>query len=576
MSASSPSLFVKRDLDGFFGLFIDNLVQLLVITELTTATCGLSREFVYSRILPAAAISVIVGNIYYAVQAYMLGRRQKRDDVTALPFGINTPSVFAFILFVMMPVFQTHRKELGDEAAAHLAWQVGLGACVGSGLVEFFGAFVAERIRRTTPRAALISALAGIAIGFISMDFVLQVFEHPLLAMIPMGIILMQYFSGVRLPLGIPAGLAALLVGTCLGWAIKGFTLISFSTFSFDQLPDAIKTQLRLEIASMPSKEQFRQAMAPVLSLPVSAYGDLVEMFQSKTNLNLVLQYLPVIIPMGLFNLIGSLQNIESAEAAGDKFDTAPSLMVNGLGTMIAAGLGSCFPTTIYIGHVGWKHLGARSGYSWLNGFAIGAVCLLGLIKSISVLVPMESVIGILLWIAIIITAQAFQAVPRRHAPAVALGIIPGIAAWGLLVFNNGLGAAKQFASALGLDAINANTPQAHFGGLVALDRGFIITSMGLSAIGVMIIERRFKAAAGWAWAMAALSLIGFIHAWNPMNVGEPYSIGVQGVVMGWRFAAAYAVFGLILFALRKSASASGGETAHGADPDSERDEIVM
>ena len=30
--------------------------------------------------------------------------------------------------------------------------------------------------------------------------------------------------------------------------------------------------------------------------------------------------YLAVIIPMGLFNLVGSPQNIESAEAAGDKY----------------------------------------------------------------------------------------------------------------------------------------------------------------------------------------------------------------------------------------------------------------
>ncbi|MBI1785431.1 NCS2 family permease [Candidatus Sumerlaeota bacterium] len=559
--ASKPSLFVKRDLDGFFGLFVDNLVQLIVITEMTVALCGLTREFVYSRILPGAAISILIGNIFYSAQAYFIARREGRDDVTALPYGINTPSVFAYILFIMAPVFAMNKEKLGPEAAANLAWQAGLAACLGSGLIEFFGAFVAERIRRATPRAALISALAGIAIGFISMDFVLQVFEHPLLAMIPMGIILMQYFSGVRLPLSLPAGLAALLVGTLLGWTIKGITVSPL----FDHFAPVIQEQLRIEVSSMPTKEKFFDAFKLGLHLPVPSYMELKEFLTG--NLALIAPFLPVIIPMGLFNLVGSLQNIESAEAAGDKFPTAPSLMANGIGTMTACALGSCFPTTIYIGHVGWKQLGARSGYSWLNGIVISALCLFGVLQAISVIVPVESVIGILLWIAIIITAQAFQSVPRRHAPAVALGIIPGIAAWGLLMFKNGWMSAGKLSDAMDLKSL---LPQSHAGGLIALDRGFILTSMCLSALGVMIIDRRFKAAAVWAWILAGLSLTGIIHSWNPLALGEPYS---NGFFMGWRYALAYAGIGGILYALRGAAAAPG--VAHTPDDPFEEDAEV-
>ena len=78
--------------------------------------------------------------------------------------------------------------------------------------------------------------------------------------------------------------------------------------------------------------------------------------------------FLPVIIPMGLMSALGSLQNIESAEAAGDRYSPTTSLAVDGLGTLCAAVLGSCFPTTMYIGHPGWKGLGARAGYSVYNG----------------------------------------------------------------------------------------------------------------------------------------------------------------------------------------------------------------
>ena len=48
-------VFVKRDLDGFFGLFIDNLVQLLLIVALCGGLCGMTgpdARFIFARILP--------------------------------------------------------------------------------------------------------------------------------------------------------------------------------------------------------------------------------------------------------------------------------------------------------------------------------------------------------------------------------------------------------------------------------------------------------------------------------------------------------------------------------------------
>ncbi|HLJ11043.1 MAG TPA: hypothetical protein VKU82_07635, partial [Planctomycetaceae bacterium] len=99
-------LFVKRDVDGFFGLFIDNLVQLLLIPMLCAKMCGMSGEngrLIYAYILPGAAVSILIGNLFYAWQAHRLAARTKRSDVTALPFGINTPSLLVYVFFVMAP-----------------------------------------------------------------------------------------------------------------------------------------------------------------------------------------------------------------------------------------------------------------------------------------------------------------------------------------------------------------------------------------------------------------------------------------------------------------------------------------
>ena len=82
-----------------------------------------------------------------------------------------------------------------------------------------------------------------------------------------------------------------------------------------------------------------------------------------------------MVIPIGLLGVLASLQNIESASAAGDEYPVRPSLVVNGLGTLAGALFGSPFPTSIYIGHPAWKKLGARAGYSVLNGVAITVIC---------------------------------------------------------------------------------------------------------------------------------------------------------------------------------------------------------
>src|ERR1044071_7455237 len=132
-----PSLrwFVRSDLDGFFGLFIDNLLQLMLIAVLCKVVSGLPSELITGRILPGAAISILIGNLFYAWQARQLMQHTGRDAATALPFGINTPSLFAFIWLIMGPVYQETKNPT-------LAWQAGLFACLLSGVMEAAGAFV--------------------------------------------------------------------------------------------------------------------------------------------------------------------------------------------------------------------------------------------------------------------------------------------------------------------------------------------------------------------------------------------------------------------------------------------------
>jgi AGZA family xanthine/uracil permease-like MFS transporter len=494
MSAQKLPIFSRGDLDGFFGLFVDNLVQLLLIVQLT-ALCGIPAgdPLLLHYILPGVAISVLVGNLYYAWQAHRLARAQGRDDVTALPYGINTPSLLVYIFFVMFPVYQRS----GDP---RLAWQMGLIACLGSGLIELAGSLIAERIRRHTPRAALLSTLAGIAIGFISMTFALQIFQRPLVAMLPLAVVLVTYFARFSFPLGLPGGFVAVLLGTLCAWT----------------LPLVLPTSSQWPAMSVTAVGEAWSLRG--VYLPRFAGDDLWEVLQRPTEW---IGYLSVIVPMGLFNVIGSLQNVESAEAAGDRYPAGPSLAVNGLGTIVASLLGSCFPTTIYIGHPGWKELGARAGYSSLNGLIITLICLSGTVTWVSRIVPLEAGIAIVLWIGIIITAQAFQATPPAHAPAVALGLFPAIAAWGATIAQGALnvaGAATPAAPTL--QSLLTSNPDADVNGfllhgLITIERGYIFTCMLLSAIAAWLIDRRFFRAAAWSVVAALLASLGLTHAYQ-------------------------------------------------------------
>ncbi|MDA1192805.1 MAG: NCS2 family permease, partial [Candidatus Poribacteria bacterium] len=219
--------FVRSDIDGFFGLFVDNLVQLMLIAVLCPIVVGMPTELVIGRILPGAAVSLLIGNLFYAWQARKLMEKEGRDDATALPYGINTPSLFAYIFLIMAPIY----RETNDP---YLAWKAGLFACLLSGLMETGGAFFGDWLRRNTPRAALLSTLAGVAITFIAMGFVFQIFASPILAIVPMMVILIVYASNIHLPLGVPGGLLAVLLGVGLAWALRAFGLPYFEP------PDAV------------------------------------------------------------------------------------------------------------------------------------------------------------------------------------------------------------------------------------------------------------------------------------------------------------------------------------------------
>jgi len=494
--------FVAGDLDGFFGLFFSGFPDLLLIAGLAPL-CGFPADLVASRIMPAVAFSILGGNLFYAWQAHRLANRTNRADVTAIPFGVNTPTIFAYVFLIMLPVY--HRTH-----DAQLAWHLGVFACFLSGIVQTAGAFCTDWLRRHTPRAALLCPLAGIAIAFLCLGFVLRIFQTPELALLPTVIILAVYGSRMRLPFRMPGGLLCILAGVILVAILKALHLY--------------------HLAAPPP-------LAPLgiyLPKPVNIF----EFLRHGEGW----RYLSVIVPMSALDTIVSLQILESVKVAGDNYETRPSLLVNGLATLGAAALGSPFPTTLYFGHLAHKAYGARIGYSILNGVAVVLICLTGLISPILHFVPLEVVAIVIVWFGLVMVAQAFQEIPKSHCIAVAFGLLPMLASWGLQLVDLAL---RKGGSNL-LEAAPKFGDELAVYGMIALSQGALLVSMVWAAAMAYMLDRRFLHAAGWLLAGAVLSFFGLIHAYELNAAGIVNKLGIFAAP---EFTVSYSIAALFLAA---------------------------
>ena len=483
MEGAGPRWFVAGDLDGFFGLFFSGFPDLLLIASLTPL-CGLPQQLVTARILPAVAFSILFGNLFYAWQAYRLAQRSGRSDVTAIPFGVNTPTIFAYISLIMLPVYErTHD--------ANLAWHMGIFASLVSGVVQSASAFCIDWLRRTTPLAALLSPLAGLAMAFLCLGFIFGIFQIPAVALFPAVILLAMYASRLRFPWRIPSGLVAMAVG--------GIIVVLLRALHLYHLP--------------PQPPLLPPGI--YLPRPVNLYGIIVTGEGWR--------YASIFLPLSLLDTIVSLQILESVRLAGDDYPTRPSLLVNGLATLLGAALGSAFPTTLYIGHNAHKANGARIGYSILGGIVSAALCLTGLVPAVLRFIPLEVVAFAVVWFGLAMVGQAFQEVPATHTVAVALGLVPMLAQWITQIVDLAI---RKSGSDLATIAPRFGSELAIYG-MISLGQGALLVSMIWAAALVWMIERHFLRASAWMLVAAILSCFGVIHA---------YRLSPQGIEnrLGW------------------------------------------
>jgi AGZA family xanthine/uracil permease-like MFS transporter len=362
-------------------------------------------------------------------------------------------------------------------------WEAGLVWVFFQSFILMIGGVIAPYIRKITPRAALLGTLAGVSITFISMRPALEMFLTPQIGLLCFAIILVAWFGGVKYPKGIPAGLIAIAAGMLIAW---GSTLFGFSIGGL-------------------SVEKVTGAFANFgFSVPIPAFG---HVFSGFEFLGIILV---TAIPFGIYDLVEAMDNVESAEAAGDHFPTTQVLTADGVVSLIGCLIGNPFINAVYIGHPGWKAMGGRIGYSAATGIMVIVLSWFGIVALMLALIPLVAISPILLYIGMLIGAQAFQTTPTHHAPAIALALTPHLAAWAKTLIDGALGAAGTTAAAVGFDKMAMQGVIYH--GLEVMGGGAILSGLILGAIGVFIVDREFVKASAFAFTGAVLTFFGFMH----------------------------------------------------------------
>jgi AGZA family xanthine/uracil permease-like MFS transporter len=455
--------------------------------------------------IPGTALGVLAGNLAYTWLAVRLMRQTGRDDVTAMPFGIDTPTLFAMVFGVLGPVMIA----TGDPVRA---WKVAMAVTVAIGIAKTALAFAGDYTRRVVPRAALLGSIGGVAILLIAFLPSLKLFADPLVGLVALVILLLALFGGVRMPLGVPGAFAAVVAGAALHWGR----------------------------AWLGGDAAHAMAGLPGLAIPWPTLAWL-------DALDDALPYLSIALPFALVTVVGGIDNTESAAAAGDPYPTRDILLTEALATILAGTCGGVIQNTPYIGHPAYKAMGARAGYTLATGVVIGLGAAIGALALLVGVLPDAAVAPILIFVGLEITAQAFLATPARHGAAVALTFVPVAAAVVLIQGGSLLAGVGKTAADLAGEA--RTTWQA----LTVLGNGFILSAVLWGSALAAIIDRRF-AAAGLVFTIASgIALFGLIH--SPLPSGGLFWPWAPPGPLPLRFAGAYGLLAVLcwLAAVRSS-----------------------
>jgi AGZA family xanthine/uracil permease-like MFS transporter len=524
----------RGDINAFFGLMLDNVGGMILMASLLVAGFGLPHAFVLTRMIPGTAVGVLVGDLIFTAMAFRLARRTGRTEVTAMPLGLDTPSTFGAVLFIIGPAYQVALKRgLQPSMAAQHAWFIGIAMLLASGVFKLGCAPLSGWIRNMVPRAGLLGSLTAIALVLISFLPLLDIAAQPVAGMVALGLMLATLTARWQFPRQLPGALGAVVVGCFVYYAIQW---------------------LGWGESGGGEGERPSMALRAVLPMPIEDWWTWFEQSWREA-----VGYLPVAIPFALATVVGGIDCTESAAAAGDDYPTGQIIATEGLATLLGGLFGGVIQTTPYIGHPAYKAMGARAAYTLATALFVGAAGIFGFFDWIFFLIPKAVIFPILIFIGLEITSQSFQATPPRHYPAVALACVPALAYLAVLALN-------QLLPELGKPFAELSPPAQRWIQTVTGIAGggtFIVTSLLWAAALAHLIDGRIRPVVLTLVLAALFSWFGIIHSPLPSGpIKTPAEVMRQLKAEGraaaaarqtpYHWSAAYALMAVALLGLSR------------------------
>jgi adenine/guanine/hypoxanthine permease len=516
------------DVNAFFGLMLDNVMNLVILSGILIFVFQFPEDLVYGRMFPGTALGVLVGDLIYTWMAFRLAKRTGRDDVTAMPLGLDAPSNIGMAFTVLGPAFLAAKaRGLGRDEAALQAWYVGMACLMLIGVFKVAMSFMGSAIQRNIPGAGLLGSLAGVGIGLMGVLQLGDILAEPMVGLTSLALIFYTLVARNRLPFRVPAVLASVVAGAIVYYALGAFGLLH------QPIPPLTLTFPR--------------------GWPLPTLGFLEGMPIALS------QYVAMALPFAILTVVGGINVTESARLAGDDYKTRSILLTEAVATLVAALCGGVSQSTPYIGHPAYKAMGGRAAYTLACGLFIGLGGIVGYIPFLVRILPVACLAPILIFVAFDIVEQSYHAVPRRHASAVTWAIFPSVCQFLLINLDkvNPILLSAALTPALVAEALKIPHSFAEsFGVFVVLAHGFILTAMLWGASLAFLIDRQIKRAVVVLLACAGLSLFGLIHSVLPTGaVYLPGSAVLLGSTTPYRWAGAYALVALLILLLSRTRS---------------------
>src|SRR5207247_6408079 len=121
---------------------LDYVMNLLTRPGTLVFVYAFPYPLVYTRMFPGTALGVMFGDLVYTWLAFRLARREGRDDVTAMPLGLDAPSTIGMAFTVLGPAFVSAKTRMPAADAAVVAWQVGMACMILVGLFQLGMSFL--------------------------------------------------------------------------------------------------------------------------------------------------------------------------------------------------------------------------------------------------------------------------------------------------------------------------------------------------------------------------------------------------------------------------------------------------